>query len=35
MGRWPDNRRSTLVTIGLIFVLFPLVAWFCIWFIGD
>ena len=31
MGRWPDNSRSTLVTFLLIFLLFPLMAWFCVW----
>jgi len=35
MGRWPDNCRSTLVTFGLIFILFPLLAWLCIWFMRD
>jgi hypothetical protein len=32
MGRWPDNNQSTLMTFALIFVLFPLLAWFCVWF---
>ncbi len=31
MGRWPDNRRSNLIAFGLIFVLFPLLAWGCVW----
>jgi len=32
MGRWPDNPRSTLIGFLLIFVLFPLLAWLCLWF---
>jgi len=32
MGRWPDNSRSTFITFLLIFVLFPLLAWLCMWF---
>jgi hypothetical protein len=32
MGRWPDNRRSNLIAFALIFVLFPLLAWACVWF---
>jgi nitrate reductase NapE component len=31
MGRWPDNRRSNLIAFALIFVLFPLLAWGCVW----
>ncbi len=31
MGRWPDNRRSNLIAVLLIFVLFPLLAWGCMW----
>ena len=30
MGRWPDNRNSTIVTAVLIFVLFPLLCWLAI-----
>lgn len=33
MGRWPDERRSVLVTALLIFVLFPLLAWLTMWFV--
>jgi len=33
MARWPEDRRSTLTTIGLIFVLFPLLAWLFWWFV--
>lgn len=32
MGRWPDNSRSTLITFLMIFLLFPLLAWLCVWF---
>ncbi|HQX53757.1 MAG TPA: hypothetical protein PLR25_27835, partial [Planctomycetaceae bacterium] len=31
MGRWPDNPRSNLTAFALIFVLFPLLAWACVW----
>ncbi len=27
MARWPRHTRSTLVTYGLIFVVFPLLCW--------
>jgi hypothetical protein len=33
MGRWPDNDRMTLVTAVIMFVLFPLVAFFAWWFV--
>jgi len=33
MGRWPDSKRSTLVTFLLIFVLTPLLAAVCWWFV--
>jgi hypothetical protein len=33
MGRWPDERRATLVTFLLIFVLLPLLAWLAWWFV--
>jgi|GEM_PF-622298 len=33
MGRWPDDRRSTLVTALLIFVLFPALCWLTWWFV--
>ena len=32
MGRWPDNPRSNLIAFASIFVLFPLLAWACVWF---
>ncbi len=32
MARWPDSKRATLMGFALIFVLFPLLAWFCVWF---
>jgi hypothetical protein len=34
MGRWPDTPRATLTGFLLIFVLFPLLAWLCLWFMG-
>jgi len=34
MARWPDNARSNLIAFGLIFVLFPVLAWLCVWFVG-
>lgn len=34
MGRWPDTPRATLTGFLLIFVLFPLLAWLCVWFMG-
>jgi hypothetical protein len=33
MARWPDQSRSTLITIALIFVVFPLMAWLMWWFV--
>jgi len=33
MGRWPDEKRSTLITALLIFGLFPLLAWLTWWFV--
>jgi hypothetical protein len=33
MGRWPDSNRSTFMTFLLIFVLFPLLAFGCWWFV--
>jgi hypothetical protein len=27
MGRWPQERRMSLVTLALVFVGFPLLAW--------
>ncbi len=35
MGRWPDSSRSTLVTFSLIFILFPLLALLCVWFMRS
>ncbi len=34
MARWPDNPRSNFIALGLIFVLFPLLAWACVWFMN-
>lgn len=33
MGRWPDRRRTTFVTVILMFVLFPLLCWLAIRFV--
>ena len=33
MGRWPDNRRTSLLTAVLIFALFPLLCWLAVWFV--
>lgn len=35
MARWPDNTRSLLMTILLIFVLFPLLCWLAWWFVSG
>ena len=29
MARWPDNTRSTLIALAMIFVLLPLLCWLC------
>jgi hypothetical protein len=33
MGRWPDDKRSTLTTFALIFLLFPLLCALAWWFV--
>jgi hypothetical protein len=33
MGRWPDSPRATWATFALIFLLFPLLAALCWWFV--
>jgi hypothetical protein len=33
MARWPDNLRSNLVGIGLVFVLFPVLCWLALWYV--
>lgn len=33
MGRWPDNTRSNLITLLLIFLLFPLLCALAVWFV--
>jgi len=33
MARWPDNTRSTLLTLLLIFALFPLLCLLTWWFV--
>ena len=35
MARWPDNMQSTLVTVLLIFGLFPLLAFAAWWFVAG
>lgn len=34
MARWPDNLRGTLTTWLLIVVLFPLLCYLAVWFVG-
>jgi hypothetical protein len=33
MGRWPDNTRSNLLTLAIVFALFPLLCWLAWWFV--
>ena len=33
MGRWPDNARSTWMTLSLILVVLPLLCAACWWFV--
>jgi len=33
MARWPDNPRSILLTLLLIFLLFPLLCWLAWWYV--
>ena len=33
MGRWPDSSRSTWLTLLLIFLLFPLLCVWALWFV--
>jgi hypothetical protein len=33
MGRWPDDRRSNLITLLLIFVLTPALFYLAWWFV--
>jgi hypothetical protein len=33
MGRWPDDKRLTLVTVVLVFLLFPVLCWLTWWFV--
>ena len=33
MGRWPDDKRLTLVTVLLVFALFPLLCGLTWWFV--
>ncbi|MDG2128993.1 MAG: hypothetical protein P8K08_13425 [Fuerstiella sp.] len=35
MARWPDNKKSNVVMLALIFLLFPLLAWLCAWFVNG
>jgi hypothetical protein len=33
MARWPDNLRSNLATLGLVFILFPLLCLLAYWYV--
>jgi hypothetical protein len=33
MARWPDNARSNLIAIALIFLGLPALCWLCWWFV--
>jgi hypothetical protein len=33
MARWPDNQKSNTIALAMMFILFPLLAWLCIWFV--
>jgi hypothetical protein len=33
MGRWPNEKRSSITTFLLIFVAFPLLAWLAWWYV--
>ena len=33
MARWPDDTRSIVTTLALVFVVFPLLCLFAYWFI--
>jgi hypothetical protein len=33
MGRWPDDKRASLVTMALIFILLPLLCWLAWWYV--
>jgi hypothetical protein len=33
MARWPDDTRSTVTTLALVFVVFPLLCLFAYWFV--
>jgi len=33
MARWPDQFRSNLIAILLIFVLFPVLCWLAWWWV--
>ncbi len=35
MARWPDNSKANFIALGLIFGLFPLLAWLCWWFLKS
>ncbi len=35
MARWPDNPRATITTVLLITVVFPLLCWLAVWFVGS
>jgi hypothetical protein len=33
MARWPDNLRSNLVTMALVFILLPLLCLLAYWYV--
>jgi len=33
MARWPDNQKANLIALAMMFVVFPLLAWLCVWFV--
>jgi hypothetical protein len=33
MARWPDNPRSVLLTLALIFIVFPLLCLLAYWYV--
>jgi cytochrome oxidase assembly protein ShyY1 len=34
MGRWPEDRRSNLITLLLIFMLTPILCYLAWWFVN-
>jgi predicted Na+-dependent transporter len=35
MARWPDNQKSNLIALAMMFIVFPLLAWLCVWFVRQ